>query len=71
MNDDDLEDEQLMANILNIRAALNGEQARVKFIREAAVGLDASAIKVLGHPLDAGQVWQRARELWDAKPEDC
>jgi hypothetical protein len=67
----DMENAQLEANIRSMRAALNGEQARIQFIRDAAVQLDA-ALHGNGQVVtDAGTLWQRARVLWDAKPEDC
>jgi hypothetical protein len=68
------EDAQLEANLRSIRAALNGEQARVKFIREAAIAYASTLEQIdgdLSEPEVLGLIWSDARALWDAKPEDC
>lgn len=53
------------------------DEERREFIREHAMRIDAARITGLtisGRDpdcLDAAQAWTLARELWDAKPEDC
>jgi hypothetical protein len=59
------EDEHLRTTLRNIRMALNGEQARLQFIREAAIGHYEHGA------WEADECWRRAKLLWDAKPEDC
>jgi hypothetical protein len=59
------EAEHERAQLANIRMALNGEQARIKFIREAAIGHYEHGA------WEAEECWRRAKLLWDAKPEDC
>jgi hypothetical protein len=81
---DSQEDAQLEANLRSIRAALNGEQARVKFIHETARQLFLKGVVADEHAKDrsdglpgrgiikgADAAWFLARKLWDAKPEDC
>jgi hypothetical protein len=52
------------------------ECLRKRFIRAHASRLEAAyltALAVSGRDLvlDPGRSWELARELWDAKPEDC
>jgi hypothetical protein len=44
------------------------EAERVEFIRRAAIGI---AVSTKFSVLTTEAVWGCARELWDAKPEDC
>ena len=53
---------------------------RQRFIREHASRIDAAVAAAAaegqlasreGSILPAARVWQLAKELWDAKPEDC
>jgi hypothetical protein len=67
-------DMQLEANLRSIRAALNGEQARVKFVREAAIAYASSLEQIDGdvsEPEVLALIWSDARALWNAKPDDC
>jgi hypothetical protein len=75
MNDDQ-EHAQLEANLRNIRAALSGEEARVRFIRETARELytlawGVGSIEQNQEGMTKELAWSAARALWDAKPEDC
>lgn len=54
------------------------EDERRSFIRMHASRIDAANAARIGSDtgqdgviLDAERVWELARELWDAKPEDC
>jgi hypothetical protein len=67
MSDEDVEQRHLEVTLQNIRMALNGEQARVAFIRQAAIAFYTT----LHESFSYEECWGFARELWDAKPEDC
>jgi hypothetical protein len=81
---DDVDEQHLEANLRNIRAALNGEQARVKFIRDHARELHLKGAVAVEFAKDRRDglpgrgnlrgeeaAWFLARKLWDTKPEDC
>lgn len=52
-------------------------EERRDFIRAAAIRIDSQRVAMLhadrssGLLFDAKRPWELARELWDAKPEDC
>jgi hypothetical protein len=58
----------------------HADRERREFIREHAIRIDAAVCAASatgarrdqeGSILPAKRVWELARELWDARPEDC
>jgi hypothetical protein len=63
---------QVDAAMGKLRETINGDVARVKFIRETAIQLFSFYTDEDGEPpVTPGRAWMLAAMLWAAKPEDC